>query len=111
MLQSTSHWQPSYSPEDRHKAVDAILVIWSELLLLTDLLVKIAQLMTDNRVIISRSLEAIIANFDIVVILVMWIASLVRWLNDIAIWYSEIDRQLVRWISQLVYVPVYRGIG
>jgi hypothetical protein len=110
-MQSATHWQPSYSPDDRHKAVDAILIIWSELLLLTDLLIKIAQLMTDNRVVISQSLEAIIANFDIVVILIMWIAGLVRTINDVAIWYSEIDRQLMRWFSRLVYVPVYRGIG
>lgn len=110
-LQATSHWQPSYSHQERYRAVDAILIIWAELLLYTSLFEQLARLMTDNRVIISRSLEAIIANFDIVVILIMWIASLVRWLNNLAIWYSEVDRQLTRYISKLVYVPVYRGIG
>lgn len=111
MMQSTSHWQPSYSHQERYRAVDAILIIWTELLLYTNLFEQLARLMTDNRVIIQRSLATIIDNFDIVVILVMWIASLVRWLNDVAIWYNRIDRQLTRWVSQLVYVPVYRGIG
>jgi hypothetical protein len=110
-MQATSHWQPSYSPDDRRKAVDAILIIWTELLLYTDLFERLAKLMTDNRVVIGRSLEAIISNFDIVVILIMWIASLVRTINDVAIWYSELDRQLVRRLSWLVYVPAYRGIG
>jgi uncharacterized membrane protein len=111
IVQSTSHWQPSYSPDDRRKAVDAILIIWTEILLYTIYFERLAKLMTDNRVVISRSLEAIIANFDLVVILIMWIAALVRTINDCAIWYSELDRQLVSYISRLVYVPVYRGIG
>lgn len=111
LLQNTSHWQPSYSHQERYRAVDAILIIWAELLLYTTQFERLARLMTDNRIIISRSLEAIITNFDIVIVLVMWIASFIRTINDWAIWYNEVDRQLVRCVSQLIYVPVYRGIG
>jgi hypothetical protein len=109
-LQSTTHWQPSYSHQERYRAVDAILIIWAELLLYTVQFERLAKLMTDNRVVIGRSLQAIADNFDIVVILVMWIACLVRCLNDCAIAYQGADRWIEWRISNWQMTPV-RGIG
>lgn len=74
-------------------------------------LIQVNSLLMELRVLVGLQTTVYQRVIDIMDIIAAWIFGLVNWLNDVAIWYSERDRQLVRWVSRLVYVPVWRGIG
>jgi len=77
-LSSTAQWQAHYDPHGRRRLIEAILVLWPELLLLGSIVIEIAQFVARHRLLIIEVLEVIRSNADLFVAALLALVNLMR---------------------------------
>lgn len=102
-MQNTTNWQFSDMPTAQiiYIRLDAINEVTEAIILMLGATIRLFD-----------SLNRLLQLTLVLIAIVLECAEMaVSVCNRIYRVYAEIDRQLVRWFSRLVYVPVYRGIG
>lgn len=84
MMQSTTHWQPNnYEASSRRRFIDAILLLFPEVLSIGGLIIEVLLFWRQHQVVIGELLMVIRTNTDLLIGAAMAFIELMRLVNGI----------------------------